>query len=421
MRVTSAPALSVDNVGGEECPMVDAVRPPQKGLLGRVAGAVTERVVDVVDPDIVLDHVDVNQLLDKIDLQRVLERVDLDPVLSRVDLQALLSRVDLNVLLAQVDLDAALARVDVNSLLDTVDLQPVLERVDLNPVLSRVDLEVLLSRVDLNALIGQVDLNAALARVDVDALLDQVDIQAVARRSGIAEMVAESTSQIAGSTLDVARRQVAALDFWVNRAVDALLRRPPDSLPTGPAGLVRAEEPVEGPVEGPVEVGGRREVTGHYAGPVGRVLAFALDSVVVTLAYTGAGATVDWLAKIFLDRSVVGGASAWVSAVLFASWAFVYFFGSLAVAGRTPGQALVGLRVVARDGSTLPPGSALVRTLCLPVSFLLCGLGLVGVVVGREHRALHDVAGRSAVVLDFGDRPAELPGPLSRFLDRQDL
>jgi len=55
----------------------------------------------------------------------------------------------------------------------------------------------------------------------------------------------------------------------------------------------------------------------------------------------------------------------------------------------------------------------------VPFSFLLLGLGLVGVVIGREHRALHDLAGRSAVVLDFGDRPAELPGPLSKFLDRQ--
>jgi hypothetical protein len=31
------------------------------------------------------------------------------------------------------------------------------------------------------------------------------------------------------------------------------------------------------------------------------------------------------------------------------------------------------------------------------------------------------VIARSAVVLDFGDRPAELPGPLSRFLDSHDL
>ncbi len=393
--------------------MVDGtVRAPQKGLIGRVAGAVTERVVDVVDPDIVLDAVDLNSLLDKVDLQRALERVDLDPVLSGLDIDALLARVDLEALLARVDIDALVGRVDIDALVGRVDIDALVGRVDIDALVGRVDIDALVGRVDLNALVSEVDLNAVLARVDVNALVDQVDIQAVARRSGIADMVAESTSQIAGSTLDVARRQIAALDFWVNRAVDALLRRPAGSLPTGPASLVATADPGE--------EGGRREVTGHYAGPVGRTLAFALDSLVVVLAYTGAGATIDWLAKVFLDRSVVGGASGWVSAALYLTWAFVYFFGSLAVAGRSPGQGVVGLRVVARDGSPLTPGRALVRTLCLPVSFMLFGLGLIGIVIGREHRALHDVAGHSAVVLDFGDRPAELPGPLSRFLDRRD-
>ena len=343
-------------------------RPQQKGFLGRVAGAVTERVVDVVDPDIVLGHVDVNTLLEKVDVQRVLERIDLNPLLHEVDLNALLGR---------VDLDA---------------------------VLGDLDLEALLTKVDLDKVLGRVDLNALLTEVDVEALV---------RRSGIPEIVADSTSQLAGSTLDVVRRQLAALDFWIDRAVDALMRRTPGSVPLAPPGLVNATPPAE--------VGGRREVTGHYAGPVGRALAYALDTVVVTLTYTGSGATFDWLARTFLDRSLVSDVDTWVSAVVLSAWSFVYFFGSLAVAGRTPGQALVGLRVVTRDGATLPPLAAFVRTLLLPVSFLLLGLGLVGVVIGREHRALHDVVAKSAVVLDFGDRPAELPGPLSSFLDRQEL
>ncbi|HRD63089.1 RDD family protein [uncultured Nocardioides sp.] len=347
--------------------MVDGtVRAPQKGLIGRVAGAVTERVVDVVDPDIVLDAVDVNSLIEKVDLQRVLERVDLNQVLSTVDVDALLSRVDVNALL------------------------------------SRVDVDELLGRVDVDGLVG---------RVDVERLLRDVDIEALVRRSGIPEVVAESTSHLAGSTLDVARRQVAGLDFWVDRLVGTVLRRDPDSVPETPPEL--AAEALE------TKEGGRRVVTGHYAGPVGRSLAFAADAGIATLLYTAAGATVGWLVRTFIDQ----GASLepWLSAVLLGSWYFTYFFVSLVVAGRTPGMALVGLRVVTREGSTLRPWSALVRTVCMPFSFLLFGLGLVGVVIGREHRALHDVAAHSAVVLDFGDRPAELPGPLSRFLDRQEL
>ena len=340
--------------------MVDGqVRPPQKGLIGRVAGAVTDRALDVVDPDIVLEHVDINAVLDKVDLQRVLERVDLNPVLRRVDLEALLTRVDLDAVLLQVDVDALLARVDLNR------------------------------------------------------LLADVDLEALVRRSGIPEVVAESTTHLASSTLDVARRQVAALDFWVNHLFARLMRRPPGSHLDTPPALAQAVSSAEPE--------GRREVTGHYAGPVGRLLAFAIDAALVTLIYTGTVATVDWLTRILFDSSFVGRGPTWLSALLLAFWAFVYFFGTLAVAGHTPGQALVGLRVVSQDGTTLMPFAALKRTLVLPFSFLFLGLGFVGILIGSRHRALHDVAAPSVVVVDFGDRPAELPGPLSRFLDRRGL
>jgi hypothetical protein len=63
---------------------------------------------------------------------------------------------------------------------------------------------------------------------------------------------------------------------------------------------------------------------------------------------------------------------------------------------------------------------ALVRTLTFPASLLFFGAGLVGVVIGREHRGLHDVLAGSTAVVDFGDRPAQLPAPLSRFLARQE-
>ncbi|MEI7059146.1 hypothetical protein WBG06_25215 [Nocardioides sp. CCNWLW239] len=143
-------------------------RQSSKRLLGRVAGAVTERVVVTVDPDIVLEHVDLNALL---------SRVDLDAVLARVDMDALLARVDLNTLLADVDLDA---------------------------------------------------------------LLRNVDLEALVRRSGIPDIVAESTYSMAGSALDLARRQLVGLDVIVDRIVDRLMRRSADERREGPLSLVAA-------------------------------------------------------------------------------------------------------------------------------------------------------------------------------------
>ncbi len=79
-------------------------------------------------------------------------------------------------------------------------------------------------------------------------------------------------------------------------------------------------------------------------------------------------------------------------------WLFLYYFVSWATVGKTPGMALIGLRVVRRDGSKLHAGKAAIRTLVFPLSFIMFGLGFVGIVVGREHRALQDVAADTIVV-----------------------
>ena len=39
--------------------------------------------------------------------------------------------------------------------------------------------------------------------------------------------------------------------------------------------------------------------------------------------------------------------------------------------------------------------------------------------VDRERRALHDMLARTAVVYDWGERPAKLPAPLTRYLERK--
>jgi uncharacterized RDD family membrane protein YckC len=92
---------------------------------------------------------------------------------------------------------------------------------------------------------------------------------------------------------------------------------------------------------------------------------------------------------------------------------------SLSLAGRTPGKAIVGLRVVNRDGSPLAPRRAVLRVLAFPLSFVVLGLGFVGILFGAERRGLHDVIAGTAVVYDWGDRRAELPAPLTRWLHKR--
>lgn len=157
----------------------------------------------------------------------------------------------------------------------------------------------------------------------------------------------------------------------------------------------------------------RRELepslVGHYAGPMTRLLAYAADAALGTALFSfGAGALV-WVTQLLSgDRFDVRHAGPWIGFPLLVVWGFLYFFVPLAMSGRTPGMALVGLEVVRRDGSNLDGGHAALRVLTLPLSFLPLGLGLTGIVVGREHRALHDVLADTAVVYAWDARAARL-------------
>jgi len=95
------------------------------------------------------------------------------------------------------------------------------------------------------------------------------------------------------------------------------------------------------------------------------------------------------------------------------AWLFIYFAYSWAASGKTFGMALLGVRVVQSDGADAGARRAAVRTLALPLSFLIFGLGFVGILLGRQRRALHDVIAGTVVVYSWDARAARL-----RFLAR---
>jgi len=153
---------------------------------------------------------------------------------------------------------------------------------------------------------------------------------------------------------------------------------------------------------------------GHYAGSVSRFTAYAIDLVVSSAVFSLALAAISYGVHIVTGHNVSWNRSNIVVAVLFVLWQFVYFGYSWAVSGRTFGMAALGIRVVAVDGSALEPRRGVVRALVFPLSFLLFGLGFLGILVQREHRALHDLIAGSAVIYAWDARAARL-----RFLARQ--
>ena len=403
-------------------PLVDRIDPnalldrvDPNALLDRVdANRLLDRVdpntlLDRVDPDRLLERVTPDVLLDRVDPNALLDRVDPDRLLDRVDPDRLLDRVDPDRLLERVNPDVLLDRVDPTPLVDRIDPNPLLDRVDPNALLDRVDPDRLLDRVDPERLVARVDANALIDRVDIDRVMDRVDVVELVDRAGVADIVRESTGAVAGSVLDVVRRQVVGLDTIVGRFFYRVRRGDPETRPSGPTALA-SDVPV---------LDGRRQVTGTYAGPVSRTAAFVVDALLVFWVFTLGSAGIAWVLKNF--GVAIPDASDWTvwGIIGFALWAFCYWWFTLALTGRTVGKSLLGLRVVAKDGSPVTAREAGVRTLVMPLSFVFL-LGIIPVLFTARRTTLHDWVGHTGEVYDWGDRPAELPAPLTAWIADRD-
>ena len=143
--------------------------------------------------------------------------------------------------------------------------------------------------------------------------------------------MAESTQRLAGGALDVARRLVVGLDTILVGVIATVLRRPIADAPTAPPALRPAEE------EQDVST-----VSGRYAGPLGRLLAFGIDAGLMFALFTMGTAGLDYLLRVFFDTSIRGrGDTPW-SLVAAIAWVFVYVVVTTTIAGRTPGKGIVG-------------------------------------------------------------------------------
>ncbi len=373
-----------------------AVRLVTGSPLGELIGAVTH---PVVGPLANAGRELREEVTDDAPVRRLAREI-VDMVLAALDLDALVSR---------VDLDAAVARVDLDTLLDRVDPNRLLDRVDPNRLLDRVDANRLLDRVDANALIERVDVNRIVAQVDVDALIAKTELGAI---------VAKSTSGVVTEALDAVRSQGVGLDTLTIRWTNRLLRRQPTGIPAGPAMLVPDSEPEPAPepraAHGVTAPDRDVGLQGHYAGAVTRFAAYAVDATASTAILSAAVAIFGYAVGLVTGHDFQLSSYPVVGAGLATLWYFLWFWYPWSVSGRSLGMAVVGIRVVQSDGSHLRPTRAFVRTVTLPLSFLVFGLGLLGIITDRRHRAWHDSFADTAVVYAWDARVARL-----RFLARQ--
>jgi uncharacterized RDD family membrane protein YckC len=344
----------------------------RRGIIGSVIGRVAPTVIDNIDMDDVIEAVDVNQIAERLDLNALVDRMDVDAVAARLDLNALVDRMDIDAIAARLDLDA---------------------------------------------LVDRMDIDAVAARLDLNALIERIDMT---------QLTAGASQEFAQSGLDLARRQVIRADGTVDAFVDRTLLRRRDRRPDAPpwlrttpplgSGAEPEPEPEADPDAPGRDAPGRRNVSGHYAGPVSRVLTTALDFAASFTVYGFLASAVTYLLDTFTPADVAVSAPGIVAAVLGGAWLVLWLAVPVALFGRTPAMALVGLAVLGRTGDVVATGRAFVRALVEPLAAALLLVGFAGVFVGRERRALHDVAAGTIVVYDWGVREAQRPTTVRGFL-----
>jgi uncharacterized RDD family membrane protein YckC len=147
---------------------------------------------------------------------------------------------------------------------------------------------------------------------------------------------------------------------------------------------------------------------GNYAGAVSRLVAFVADAVIAWGALLLIFAAISAAATIVTGHSYQLDKYHLIGLIVVCCWYPIYFAYQWALSGKTLGMAIFGLRVVTTEGRAIESRQAIIRTLMLPISIFVFGLGLFGIVLRIDHRGWHDRAAKTCIVYDWDARAARM-------------
>ncbi len=157
------------------------------------------------------------------------------------------------------------------------------------------------------------------------------------------------------------------------------------------------------------------DVSLPVAGPGARAYAFLVDwhiRVILALGWFVLGALL-YNGRFILAPPLTSDGR-WFGAVVAPALAIYFLYHhavELAMRGSTPGKRMAGVRIVARDGGAPSIGALLTRNVFRLVDSLplFYGVGLITVVLTREHLRIGDMAAGTLLVFEQAD--ARLPTP----------
>jgi uncharacterized RDD family membrane protein YckC len=149
-------------------------------------------------------------------------------------------------------------------------------------------------------------------------------------------------------------------------------------------------------------------VQGHYAGSLSRGAAYVIDLIVSLAVFELALTAISFVAQVITGRGISWHHGSIVVGIIYVLWQFVYFGFQWAANGKSLGMTLLGVHIVQADGTKLRHWRGWVRSLTFPLGFMTLGLGFLGILVQREHRAVYDLIAGTAVVYAWDARAARL-------------
>jgi uncharacterized RDD family membrane protein YckC len=242
----------------------------------------------------------------------------------------------------------------------------------------------------------------------MDELVDNDRIQEF-----VQEMLTAQSFGIIDEAIEEIRERAVSSDTFFEQSFRRLLRRSPRRSIPGPDIDRRLVRPVS-KRNIPLDDG---SLLGYYAGFTSRLLAFAIDVVLVIvfiamtawifqtiLRLLGESPRLDSLAltgEMVAAAGVILGSLNAMTVVI--AYAFVFWI----MTGQTPGMMLMGLRVVGRDGEHLSFWRALRRLLGYIVSILFLFLGFAWILIDDRRQGWHDKIADTYVVYAWDAHPDE--------------
>lgn len=135
----------------------------------------------------------------------------------------------------------------------------------------------------------------------------------------------------------------------------------------------------------------------YYGGFVRRLIAFVIDCLIIGIIAHVINFICTAALGLYFDEETMSNASQAKNALSFILFFvyFTYFHGST---GRTPGKALLGLKVVQVSGEPAGYGAAFLRWVGYIVSALFAFIGFIWIIFDGKKQGWHDKLAQTYVV-----------------------